>query len=73
VGRVLNSPLFYKEVIAMPITTGLNPKALKPSKPRKPKVKIGTKLKKVKVPKALSTKGSSGNKETMLERLLKEK
>jgi len=51
----------------MPITTGSAPKALRPMKPRKPK-KLSTKVKK---PKAVSLMG--GKKETMLEKLLKQK
>jgi hypothetical protein len=52
----------------MPITTGSAPKALRPSKPRKPK-KMSTKVKK---PKAVSPL-NGGKKETLLEKLLKQK
>ena len=49
------------------ITMGSNPEALRPNKPKKPKGVKVPKPKKAKVPKA----PRSGNKETMLNKLLK--
>jgi len=49
----------------MPITTGLNPKALRPSKPKKAKT---GRMKPVR-----PAKPKDGKKETMLEKLLKGK
>ena len=55
------------------ITTGSAPKALRPSKPKKPRVPKVKSLVKTKKPRASSGKVKDGKKETMLEKLLKEK